>query len=423
MLKRMVSPAPELVQLIEELKLPLSEPQQRHVKQISDGLITIEGDKNLSNLYRHMVGDPCPKSAADTFREAPWRAEDIRSPLREQVVTTIFKLAEAKGDTTKRAFLSLDDSLTEKDRHSKRLESVDWHFDHARSSPKQAVYSKGTVYVMLRLTVGDISATVDIQLYLRRQTVRKLNRARRRGEALPFRTKLTIARDMLKAIAPLIPKEYQVYLLFDSWYASAKFIKWCLKRKWHVICRLKSNRQLDRVPVKHHHQRLKHRRYTRVAVRAADREQGRTYQVRSLTGRLNKIYQPVRVYISKRHKRDKHPRYYGSTDTSLSPLEALTFFGHRWSCEVGNWYIVQRLGWADCRLWRLEATDKFLMVLWLALAYLELRCAQSDQFENLAAVIRHHQQAHAQRLLEQACRLAMQTSDLSQVLERFTVAA
>ena len=423
MLKRIVTPAPELVQFIEDLKLPLSDPQQRHAKQIADGLITIEGDKNLSNLYRHMVGDPCPKSAADTFREAPWGAEDVRSPLREHLVKTIFKLAEANGDKPKRVFLSLDDSLTEKDRHSKRLESVDWHFDHARSSPNQPVYSKGTVYVMLRLTVGHISVTVDIQLYLRRKTVRKLNRARRRGERLPFRTKLTIARHMLKAIAALIPKQYQVYVLFDSWYASAKFIKWCQKRKWHIICRLKTNRQLDRVPVKLHHQRLKHRRYTKVRVHAADEEKGTPYQVRSLTGRLNKIYQPVRVYISKRHKRDKRPRYYGSTDTSLSPLEALTFFGHRWSCEVGNWYVAQRLGWADCRLWRVESTEKFLMVLWLALAYLELRCAQSDQFENVAAVIRQHQQAHAQRVLEEACRLAMQVSDLSQVLERFTVAA
>jgi hypothetical protein len=322
MLKQIVSASPELKQFVDALELPLSAPQLRHVRQIADGLITVEGDKNLSNLYRHFVDEPCPKSAADTFREAPWQADDIRSPLRAYLVKLAFELAEAAG-APKRAFLSLDDSFTEKDRHSKRLESVDWHFDHARSRPKEPVHSKGTIYVTLRLTVGDISLTVDIQLYLKEKTVRKLNRARRRGQRLPFRTKLTIARQMLKAIAPLLPTGYQVYVVFDSWYASARFIKWCRKRKWHVICRLKSNRNLDRIPVKRHHQRLRHRRYTQVRVRAADDERAATYQVRSLTGRLNQVYEPVRVYISTRHSRDKHPRYYGSTVTTLSPHDAL----------------------------------------------------------------------------------------------------
>jgi hypothetical protein len=137
-------------------------------------------------------------------------------------------------------------------------------------------------------------------------------------------------------------------------------------------------------------------------------------------GRLNGIPQPLRVLISKRHKGDKHPRYYGSTDTNLSLEKTLTFFGKRWPCEVANWYITEKLGWADCRLWRFESTDKFLMVLWLALAYLEMRCAQS---QNLADVIRQHRNDHARRLLEAACRLAQQVSDLPQVLKQFTIAA
>lgn len=147
------------------------------------------------------------------------------------------------------------------------------------------------------------------------------------------------------------------------------------------------------------------------------------YQVRSLIGRLNDICQPIRVLMSKRHNGDKHPRYYGSTDTNLSLEQIRTFFGKRGSCEVANWYITEKLGWADCRLWRFESTGKFLMVLWLALAYLEMRCAQSEHYQNLADVIRQHRNDHAQRLLEAACRLAMQVSDLPQVLEQFTIAA
>lgn len=112
MLKQIVSVSPELSQFIDLLELPLSSPQQRHVRQIVDGLITVEGDKNLSNLYRHFVDNPCPKSAADTFREAPWQADDIRNPLRKSLVKQAIELAEAQG-ADNQIFLSIDDSFTE----------------------------------------------------------------------------------------------------------------------------------------------------------------------------------------------------------------------------------------------------------------------------------------------------------------------
>jgi hypothetical protein len=180
---------------------------------------------------------------------------------------------------------------------------------------------------------------------------------------------------------------------------------------------------LDKVSVKLHNKRLKHRHYTDIRLYAADDEKGTVYRVRSLTGKLNNIDQLVRVLISKRRLGDTHPRYFGSTDISLSLEDTLTFFRNRWSCEVANWYVAERLGWADCRLWRFESTDKFLMVLWLALAYLELRHAKTDQFENLAAVIQQHRNDHAWHFLQKVCQIAMQSTDLSDVLEQFVIAA
>ncbi len=58
MLKQIVSVSPELHQLVDGLELPLSAAQQRHVRQIADDLITTEGRKDLSNLYRHIVANP-----------------------------------------------------------------------------------------------------------------------------------------------------------------------------------------------------------------------------------------------------------------------------------------------------------------------------------------------------------------------------
>lgn len=62
------------------------------------------------------------------------------------------------------------------------------------------------------------------------------------------------------------------------------------------------------------------------------------------------------------------------------------------------------------------------MVLWLALAYLELRHAQTDHFENLAAVIQQHRNTHYWHLLQKVCLLATQLIDPSDVLEQFVIA-
>ena len=77
MLKQIVEVAPQLALFVSLLQLPLSNPQLRHVLQITDALITTQGRKTLSTLYRVILGDPDPQNAADTFRSAPWTADDI----------------------------------------------------------------------------------------------------------------------------------------------------------------------------------------------------------------------------------------------------------------------------------------------------------------------------------------------------------
>ena len=421
MLKVIAEVAPKLRAFLDALELPLSRPQKQHVAQVADGLITTEGDKNLSALYRSIVGDPCPKAAADTFREAPWTADDIRVPLRVYLLGLIFKVAAEMG-LEKQVFLSLDDSTTDKNKHSERLQMVDWMIDLSRSFPGKPVFTRGTVYVLLRFTIGPLSFTIDIKPYLRAKTIRRLNRKRSKGERLTFRSKIEIAQEMLEAVALFIPADYKVTFLCDSWYAAASILKWCRTQNWHVICRLKSNRSLNGTQVKLDHQRLKHRRYTRVRVTDADEERPKKYLVRSLTGRLSNLPEEVRVFISKRHPGDNRPRYFASTDPSLSAHRALNDFHTRWSCEVSNWYIAERLGWADCRLWQVESAEKFLMVLWLALTFLEFLQVTQYLTTSLADIIRIHRQAHAERLLTQACQLVIQTGCITAVLDRYTFA-
>jgi len=54
------------------------------------------------------------------------------------------------------------------------------------------------------------------------------------------------ARQMLVELAQLLPKGLAVYVVFDSWYASKRLIKFCRRQNWQVICAIKSNRRIDK---------------------------------------------------------------------------------------------------------------------------------------------------------------------------------
>ena len=100
--------------------------------------------------------------------------------------------------------------------------------------------------------------------------MRRLNRRRPRGKRLRFKSKYRLAREMLEELRPFLPEGYAVYVLFDRWYAAGKLIKYIRRQGWHVICALKRNRTLNGIRVDRWDQRLRHKRYARVRVPAAD---------------------------------------------------------------------------------------------------------------------------------------------------------
>jgi hypothetical protein len=417
MLPIIIQHTPTLMAFMLALQLSLSRPQRDHVLNVMAGLIVGQGRKTLSDVCRLRVDQGDPKAMADTFRESPWTANLIRSPLRSFLVRTALRLAQATG-AEHLVFLSLDDSLTVKGPATRHLEGVDWHHDHTESRSGHPRYKNGLVFLLLRLHVGPFSFTGDMRLYLREKTVRRLNRGRPKTQRLKFRSKISLARTMLAEVAPLIPADYPVYVLFDSWYAAAKLLKWCRRRHWHVICALRSNRVLKGTQLAQHHQRLRHKRYTRVTLTAADTH--RTYLVRELTGSLNDVSGTVRVFISKRHPNDRKPRYFMSTDLSLSAHRALSWYQKRWPCEVANLYLKTRLGLGDFRVRSFEAIEKYHVTSWLALAFLEWRVAtQPARFKSPADVIRQERLVHARQTLRAACEMALQTGDIDQVMDRF----
>ena len=311
--------------------------------------------------------------------------------------------------------------MTEKDKGTTCLEAVDWHHDHTKSQGKKSVYTNGTQHIEVRIQLNDQAYVYAWGLYLREKTVRRLNRKRGQGQRLRFRTKYRIVRAILADLKQRLPARFPVYVLFDSWYASNKLLKFCRRQGWHVICAIKSNRTLDSVKLSKWNQRLKHQPYIRVNPADTDQRK-RPYLVRARRGRLKNVPFEVCVLISKRHRGDKRPKYFLCTDLSLSPQQILTFYHKRWPIEVDNYYVKQLLGLGDFRVQSYEAVEKWFAIIFLAYTFLQWRLNHSqpgERFKVVADVIRYHRQQHARHVLEAACKFAVICEDMSLVLHRF----
>lgn len=406
MLPLIVQHSEALTSFVFALQLALYQPQIRHLLQIVDALLVCNQRKTLSNLSRLLHLAPDPKALADFFRESPWTVDLIGQPRKQFMVCKLLELA-SKAGLPLTILASLDDSLGKKGKATKHLEAVDYHHNHTESTRKRQAWCNGYVYVELHLQIGPFGFLFDTRLYLREKKVRQLNRERSKDKRLSYRSKYHLAREMLLELETLLPAGNQVYVLFDSWYASAKLINLCLRRNWQVICALKANRKLEKQRIDRYHQTLSHKPYQRITLQAVDDRRARTYLVRTVRGHLEDIRQEVYVILSKKRPGDPRPKYFLCTDLSLSAEEALKIYQKRWPVEVDNLNLKEILGLGDFRLQAFEAIQKWFAVVNLAINYLQytamLAYRPKQALPSLAECKRQHQQAHLDTLL---CRLA-----------------
>jgi hypothetical protein len=410
-----------LVAFITLFNLALYQAQTRHLLNLVDAILVCNGKKTLSNLYRQIAGEPDPKTAADFFRESPWEREDIGRGRKEAMLLQFLAFAQKLGLNT--ILVGLDDSTGQKDKATRHLEVVCFHHNHNDGSKKKPVFVNGFVYVAIHLQIGPIGFTWDTRLYLREKVVRQLNRKRQPDNRLHYRSKYALAQAMLTELARLLPKDYKIYVLFDSWYSSAKLLKFCRRQGWQVVCAIKSNRRIDKQRIDLHNQALKHKRYQKVVLQALHPPHpAPVYYVRTVKGHLEEFPAEVCAIISKRHPGDPRPKFFLTTDLSLSAQEALRLYQRRWPVEIDNFYLKEGLGVADFRLQSFEATDKWLAVTLVSLNYLQFQQAQSyvetGTLPCLADLIRQHRWTHLESVIRRMMNEALETGNVEEVIQR-----
>jgi hypothetical protein len=415
-MKAIVRRSAAVVTFVGLLGLTLTAPQRQHVERFADLLVVAPRRKTLAQLAALELDAVDPSNLADFFRISPWVSDDLALALLRFVLD--YLRARNHGLPTPPIYLTIDDSLAVKDKGTRKLQGVDWHFDHNQHRVVQ-----GSNHVVLRIHWGAYHFPLSWRLYLRQSTVRRLNRQRQTNR-LRYRSKLQLAQQMLQQVQSRLPKQNPVYVLFDSWYTSAKLVKWIRQQEWHVIAAVKSNRSVSGKKLTARNKDLKGYSYDRVSLEQANGKK-RTYYVRSVRGKLRGVPGIVRVHLSQKGPGVRAPKYFLSTDVSLSSQEVLSRYQIRWSQEVDFWYVKECLGLADYRLQSYEAIEKWYAVVYQVLVYLYWRRYEEHQpgkkLESLSEVMARIRQEHQREVLRNACEEAASGIPMEQVLKRYLV--
>jgi hypothetical protein len=403
-----------VVTFVGFLTVGMSNPQRQHLERFVDLLVVAPKRKTLAQMAELELEGVDVSNLADFFRISPWDPDDLRLPLIDFILDDLKKRVR---NQTLPIFLTLDDSLTHKDKGTRKLQSVDWHFDHNRHHTV-----KGGCHVVLRIHWGDFHYPLVWRLYLRASTVRRLNKSRTSDHKLHYRSKLELARQMLELIRSRLPVQTPVYVLFDSWYTSARLVKWIRQQGWHVIAAIKSNRTVSGQKLTAWHHELKGRRYTKVRLRLANGRR-RTYWVRCIEGRINGVPGNVRVLFSQMGPGAGAPKHFLCTDLSLSAQKILSHYQHRWSQEVDYWHVKLQLGLGDFRLQSYEATAKWYATVYFTLVFLYWQSYEDrdkhGRTSGLSEVMTRIRQDHQREVLRAVYNEAASGKPMEEVLGRY----
>src|SRR5205085_10415008 len=132
-MKMIVHTLPALVHFTALLSLPFSQPQLRNLQTLADAICVAPNRKTLALLQRLSLDAPDPSNLADFLRQSPWDERDLRQALTAFVVREL--LRDHPAGELFNLFVSFDDCTAPKDKGTRRLQGVDWTFDHTRHQP------------------------------------------------------------------------------------------------------------------------------------------------------------------------------------------------------------------------------------------------------------------------------------------------
>lgn len=318
----------EIINYINMLNLPYSEALQNHMVHMVSGIITTEGNKNVSRIYSRHTCNRDRSSGSRFLGEYKWNNEYVDYKR----INHSLNVVRSNVDEGTVGFLIIDDSLSKKDKSTKKIEGLDYHHSH---SDGKTVWSH--CVVTSHYKISDYSLPQNFKLYLRKQFFG--NKAKKY-----FKNKQELA---MQLIDEFIPVTETTYLLVDAWYTSGKLMLHALKRGYHTIGRIKSNRVIYPGGIKTSVKEFSvfiSKDETSLVTAGDD-----TYYVYRYEGKINDLENAVILFCWSKSDLSDKPAFVISTDVSLTTSEIILYYQNRWDIEVSYRYQKTHLGLVNTR--------------------------------------------------------------------------
>jgi hypothetical protein len=373
-----ISYSETLCNFLAPLLLELSSPQQRHLLNVVHALLVCPFRHKVLTALTRLLRVPHADhfALADFLRASPWDPQPLWQRAQQTVLAVALQVYSRTGGAV---FLSVDDTLCVKSVNAEALEAVSFYHDHVRARAQHRHYSNAAKVLLLTLRVGPWCCILDYRLYLRRKQVNTLNyhraRAGWREPKLTYVPLPDLVQAMLRQVQPALRPVRRVYVLADAWFAAKRLFQ-VITDEWHwqFLMASPGNRKLGRFRLDEWwthlgHQAIRH-------VRVATTKGSHTYLTRRIVGRLPRYGHTVVAVISKSGRRRQPFVYLLCSDPALSADTALHYYAHRWDIEVALAFLKGHLGLDDFRVHSVEATQRWLAVVFVAAAFIGVQVAR-----------------------------------------------
>jgi len=185
-------------------------------------LVMPKEKKNVSQIANSCMEPICRSSLERLLCEVRWSFEKVMKRAKKQVM----RILSNRRRGQRRAEVVLDDTFLEK--YGDEIFGAGWY---KKKLGGCALF--GIHIVAVGVLIGDWLVPVDFRLYTRESQCKDI--------PMLFESKLTLARNMLRKLK--FPREFEIDVLFDSWYLSEEVTEEITKRDWNWYSRCRSNRK------------------------------------------------------------------------------------------------------------------------------------------------------------------------------------
>lgn len=384
--------------IFNDLKLPLSNPQRKHLELLVTGTIGCSDKRTISNIVRSSFS-PKDRSCTQKFlNSSPWDENIVNLKRKQYTEKTLAKELEASNEPL---FVILDDTINKKSKDSKHIEGMGYNYSHTSSKQEWSHNVQG-----FHCIAGKLSVPFDFELYL------KKNYCTESGEE--FKSKVDISITMLKQLD--LQKSYPAYFLIDSWYTSPKLINEAVKLGFQTIGALKSNRIFYPAGIK---QKLNEFvKYITNSDLDLVIVKGKKYKVYRYEGKMNNLENAVILITWDANSPNSEPKYLLCSDVSLDSKTIMEYYSKRWEIETSFRYLKDRLGFDHYQMRSLKAIKRFWLVQYIAYGYIEFyryRYCNIFNLENLGAAIDYLKAFNMRNLVDYVYNCGKENIDIASV--------